>query len=160
MHEAYLWNLYECILYMLLGASFLAHMIISFMKSLRVQDIQRLLHHSRLHLVSMALETKRLRLSSTSVTTSISADPSPLNLASMLLRVQYGWSLATVLCGGSQTPCLFSCINCSLTGNLSPCININKMAAAHTCSSHITTVCQSKHINTSNQTNPPTYIRK
>ena len=90
MHEAYLWNPYESILYMLLGASFLANMIISFMKSLRVQDIQRLPHHSRLHLVSMALETKRLRLSSTSVTTSISADPSPLNLDSMLLSVLYG----------------------------------------------------------------------
>ena len=57
------------------------------------------------------------------------------------------------VCGwGSQTSCLFSCINCGLTGNLSPCININKMAVEHTCSSHITTVCQSKHINTYNQT--------
>ena len=105
MHEAYLWNPYESILYMLLGASFLAHMIISFMKSLHVQNIQRLLHHSRLHLVSMALETKRLRLSSTSVTINISADPPPLILASILLSVLYGvgaWLLYCV-CGFSDT---------------------------------------------------------
>ena len=56
----------------------------------------------------------------TSVTTNISADPSPLSLASMLLSVQYGWSLATVLWG----------INCGLTYILSQCININKMAAS------------------------------
>ena len=62
----------------------------------------------------------------------------------------WGWSLATV--GGSQTPCLFSCINCGLTGNLSPCISINKMAVAHTCSSHVTTICLSTHINVYNQT--------
>ena len=135
-----MWNPYESLLYMLLGAFFLAHVITSFMKSLCVQDIQTLLHHSRLHLVSTTLETKCLSSDPTSVTIHITADPSPLNLASMLLGVLYGvgtwllycvWVLRHLACLAVSTVVL--------TDILIPCISVNEMAAAHTCSSHICT---------------------